>query len=452
MNCASRILAGLLFLCWLPPANATTTLREAAGSVSYSVDLTLTYTIIAEDVSTLRLVAPLPHNGSGENFSQSCSVTENVSPATSWTSSGSYWKQYAWDWTTTADRTVTVALTYSASVTMSYPSFTNINMWWYSIGGNYMTDEAMSPITTTTMNIAADVLNNSGYRGLDRKLDAEASASFLQQATYSIGSPDEDGETFLTTLSGDCTSYANGKCSLNKSMGMPSGVISCISLGTQILSCLSTFTGDPALHHMCVWWEAEKGQWVLAEPQFSGTAAFPDLILLALTPDSDWGIPYAIHNASNITLTETYSGLNRTGSNWVVCNESRQVCGYSGCGNTILGTYFWGPFRSDPSTSAPLVTAADGSPLLQIWPNPSRGATDLSFHLNNRSRGELAVYNVQGRKLVSLVSGELQAGRSNVRWDGSGVDGKTLPSGVYFVSLSNRGRNRQQAGTTPAVT
>jgi len=48
---------------------------------------------------------------------------------------------------------------------------------------------------------------------------------------------------------------------------------------------------------------------------------------------------------------------------------------------------------------------------------------------------DLAVYDVRGRKVRSLVSRPEAAGLREVRWDGRDDRGQRVASGVYFVRL-----------------
>jgi hypothetical protein len=68
-------------------------------------------------------------------------------------------------------------------------------------------------------------------------------------------------------------------------------------------------------------------------------------------------------------------------------------------------------------------------------PNPFNAATVIRFALPRAVRAELAVFDVTGRKVRSLVSGQLPAGTREVRWDGRDDFGRTVSSGVYLSRL-----------------
>ncbi len=73
------------------------------------------------------------------------------------------------------------------------------------------------------------------------------------------------------------------------------------------------------------------------------------------------------------------------------------------------------------------------------YPNPFNPSVTIEYSLASKRRASLAIYDLRGRVVRSLVSGVLQPGRHTARWDGLGSDGDVLPSGVYFARLSHDG-------------
>ncbi len=68
--------------------------------------------------------------------------------------------------------------------------------------------------------------------------------------------------------------------------------------------------------------------------------------------------------------------------------------------------------------------------IISAFPNPFNPSTRVQFSLPQASRVELAVFDVQGRRVVDLASGNMTAGNYEVEFDGS-----QLPSGVYLYRL-----------------
>lgn len=72
---------------------------------------------------------------------------------------------------------------------------------------------------------------------------------------------------------------------------------------------------------------------------------------------------------------------------------------------------------------------------LRIEPNPVRGAARLEFDVRAAGRVHLEVFDAAGRRVRTLVSRDLPAGRGRVGWDGTDERGRVLPAGVYLCRL-----------------
>jgi len=71
------------------------------------------------------------------------------------------------------------------------------------------------------------------------------------------------------------------------------------------------------------------------------------------------------------------------------------------------------------------------------------GGAELSFELPTESAVELAVYDLTGRQVRTLIGGVLMApGRYPVTWDGRDEGGRPLSSGVYLYRLKAGGDSR----------
>lgn len=86
------------------------------------------------------------------------------------------------------------------------------------------------------------------------------------------------------------------------------------------------------------------------------------------------------------------------------------------------------------SFSLPAVTV-----LMQNRPNPLRDNTSISYHLSAAGPVKLAVYNVAGQMVKTLVNRPQMAGRYTVTWNGRDESGRRAATGVYFYRLTTDG-------------
>ncbi len=73
--------------------------------------------------------------------------------------------------------------------------------------------------------------------------------------------------------------------------------------------------------------------------------------------------------------------------------------------------------------------------LAQNYPNPFNPETTIRFHLHERRKVRLVIYDLAGHHVRTLVDGELAAGEQTISWDGRDQQGRLMASGVYFYEL-----------------
>jgi hypothetical protein len=77
---------------------------------------------------------------------------------------------------------------------------------------------------------------------------------------------------------------------------------------------------------------------------------------------------------------------------------------------------------------------------LTVRPNPLTAGTTINLALPTAADISLDIYDVQGRKVATIMSGGLAAGCHTADWNGSDQVGNPVGSGVYFCRLRLDGR------------
>lgn len=77
--------------------------------------------------------------------------------------------------------------------------------------------------------------------------------------------------------------------------------------------------------------------------------------------------------------------------------------------------------------------------LEQNYPNPFNPSTLIAFRMKEAGAVRLAIYNLQGQEVRTLLAQSLNAGTHRLVWDGKNAAGQLVPSGVYLYRLSVNG-------------
>ena len=94
-----------------------------------------------------------------------------------------------------------------------------------------------------------------------------------------------------------------------------------------------------------------------------------------------------------------------------------------------------------PSTSVEDITFGDSptlpkdSRLAQNYPNPFNPVTHISYQVFNSEWIELAIFDMLGRKIRTLVSESQAIGSYQVSWNGKDDMGNKMPTGIYVYSI-----------------
>ena len=119
------------------------------------------------------------------------------------------------------------------------------------------------------------------------------------------------------------------------------------------------------------------------------------------------------------------------------------------------GSTFWYEIRAlsvdgteDVITGEPVMLETGGTLPLALRPaspNPFTNETTLHFDVPDHSGAvRLAVYNVRGQAVRTLVDDAVNRGRYELTWDGRDDRGTPAATGVYFARLEVAGRSENQ--------
>jgi hypothetical protein len=101
----------------------------------------------------------------------------------------------------------------------------------------------------------------------------------------------------------------------------------------------------------------------------------------------------------------------------------------------------FGPVGTDGAAPAiGLIAEFVGGPR----PNPARGATTVSFRVSQPGFVELSVFDPQGRRVRSILSGVLDTGNYERTWDGRTDRFNAAPAGMYLLVLHTADGVRSQ--------
>jgi hypothetical protein len=88
-----------------------------------------------------------------------------------------------------------------------------------------------------------------------------------------------------------------------------------------------------------------------------------------------------------------------------------------------------------------MVTQVEGKPvsetmLLSNYPNPFRESTCILYQLTHASRITLTIYDMDGKRIITLVDQMESPGLKSVVWDGQDAKGNQVKRGIYLCQLT----------------
>jgi flagellar hook assembly protein FlgD len=74
----------------------------------------------------------------------------------------------------------------------------------------------------------------------------------------------------------------------------------------------------------------------------------------------------------------------------------------------------------------------------KAFPNPFNPMTTIQFSVPRAGPVQVAVFDVHGRHVATLVNESMNAGVYRVRWNGKTTQGQDSASGVYYAQIHSK--------------
>jgi len=188
--------------------------------------------------------------------------------------------------------------------------------------------------------------------------------------------------------------------------------------------------------------------WQIPEGNDSTIIAAEGFLLLVADKSPDQGV---LHIKIKLSGDGEAIGLSRDGYNyvdsltygdaagaWIPSPGTDNSAGLStDGGDTWVVFLFEGnpkptPGYSNTDQGIAINTTKENLSCINSYPNPFVGSTTIEFSLEQNEMVNIQVYNITGKIVGTIATGEYNAGTHNVTWDAS-----NLNSGMYFVQLTS---------------
>jgi len=134
--------------------------------------------------------------------------------------------------------------------------------------------------------------------------------------------------------------------------------------------------------------------------------------------------------SDSMSVVEAATGELRAALNWIFEGSIPTLCSSSCVPEDV--------------TEGSLMDGGFGTQLRAPQPNPFNPRTTLHFSLAATGPASLAIYDVNGRRVRTLVDATLAAGAHVAVWDGTDDDGHRVGAGVYWSQLRTGGYESQK--------
>ncbi len=152
----------------------------------------------------------------------------------------------------------------------------------------------------------------------------------------------------------------------------------------------------------------------------------------------DPNAPETVYAGSGTGVYVNSSG----GGAWTLMNEGLGYpvvtdLGIDADRNLYAGTHGSGMYRWQINTGAEEINHTAQHVMSRAYPNPARGYVRIDYTITEESKVAFGIYDIQGRRVVTLVRADRQApGSYSAQWNGFDDNNQPVAAGVYFYKLS----------------
>ncbi len=164
---------------------------------------------------------------------------------------------------------------------------------------------------------------------------------------------------------------------------------------------------------------------------YSGTRTYPDDEQLSEK------VTVNLSQGENTLLVKSYQRFSRYDFCLNICEPESDP--------NFDGNRIWGlKFKTESDITS--LNEHDIIPVLNYkinstYPNPFNNKVSARFQLSERGPMNIAVYNIQGQKVKTLMDDEIiNAGTHRISWDGTNGRGSTVSSGMYLITFQQAGK------------
>ncbi|WP_169332214.1 T9SS type A sorting domain-containing protein [Gracilimonas tropica] len=182
--------------------------------------------------------------------------------------------------------------------------------------------------------------------------------------------------------------------------------------------------------------DTEHGTWIemggevtLSWPALTN---IPEAWGMTLT-DLETGVSVDMKNSESYSFEIINSGKSKAGPSMTILNPQPPQVERMAKGNET--PRFTITVIANTTTSTEPADTPEGFALEQNYPNPFNPTTSIQYSVGKTGEVELAIYNVMGQQVETLVSGTKSAGTYRASWDASG-----MASGIYYYRLQSAGQ------------